>query len=582
MSTLLKYTALTSLLAITVPCHSTAIPTTATPRLAHEVNQSVTLTPADIADGYLYVGDGLPNETPGSLEDGQIADPSTIQFDHIGSAYIQPTYLPVPGAYYPGNTNILYNLTLANEQATSMSAPDQTGAPQASGNGTNSINSISTGIYNSTTMNIHYQTAFELDSVPSVSYGTSNTSLTHTVYGTTKTYGYQCSLNNYTVCSAYYHDVQLTGLQSSTYYYYQINNDASGVNTSSIYTVKSPIAPGDSTPYNVTMYADMGMINAGETRNGILQLAKENVTEFILHYGDISYADAWSYSLYGLGSVNGGDSGNTYESSWDIWQYWMNNITTITPYMTAPGNHEVGCAEGDLGPVYCPFNQRNFTAYRNRFSMPGQASGAGDNSNMWYSFDYGIVHYVVLNSETDFEGAPEQAPLTPDYPNFEAGPFGGQNSNTPTQTQWLQSDLAAVNRSVTPWIIVGAHRPMYTSEPGNGGYTKPLRKAWESLFIEYGVDAYFAGHIHWYERIYPQNNGTTVVSAVTAVNNFTCSGSGNDDSATTYITIGSAGNIENHSNDPRTPFLDASLDFSHYGFGQLQVCVHRIHINIWY
>ncbi len=59
------------------------------------MNQSIPLSAEDIADGYLYTGNGLPDTTPGSLEDGQIPNPAVIEFDHVGSAYIQPTYLPV-------------------------------------------------------------------------------------------------------------------------------------------------------------------------------------------------------------------------------------------------------------------------------------------------------------------------------------------------------------------------------------------------------------------------------------------------------------------------------------------------------
>jgi hypothetical protein len=29
------------------------------------------------------------------------------------------------------------------------------------------------------------------------------------------------------------------------------------------------------------------------------------------------------------------------------------------------------------------------------------------------------------------------------------------------QYKWIKKDLLAVDRSVTPWVIVSAHRPMY-------------------------------------------------------------------------------------------------------------------------
>jgi hypothetical protein len=63
----------------------------------------------------------------------------------------------------------------------------------------------------------------------------------------------------------------------------------------------------------------MGMINAGATRNGII--AMKDKTKFILHAGDISYADCWNYAYSGIGSVNGGDVFNTYEGSWGTYAH---------------------------------------------------------------------------------------------------------------------------------------------------------------------------------------------------------------------------------------------------------------------
>jgi hypothetical protein len=103
-------------------------------------------------------------------------------------------------------------------------------------------------------------------------------------------------------------------------------------------------------------------------------------------------------------------------------QNWMNGVTKHIPYMVNPGNHEAACAEFD-GPnneltayldndqingtaanssltyYTCPPSQRNFTTYQFRFRMPGEeAKGVG---NFWYSFDYGLVHFVSFDGETD-------------------------------------------------------------------------------------------------------------------------------------------------------------------------------------
>jgi hypothetical protein len=43
--------------------------------------------------------------------------------------------------------------------------------------------------------------------------------------------------------------------------------------------------------------------------------------------------------------------------------------------------------------------QTNFTGYRNHFRMPSAESGGVE--NFWYSFDFGMTHYVQFDTETD-------------------------------------------------------------------------------------------------------------------------------------------------------------------------------------
>lgn len=47
------------------------------------------------------------------------------------------------------------------------------------------------------------------------------------------------------------------------------------------------------------------------------------------------------------GSPYGGDMSVLYESNWDLWQQWQNNVSLAVPYMVLPGNHEASCAEFD-------------------------------------------------------------------------------------------------------------------------------------------------------------------------------------------------------------------------------------------
>jgi hypothetical protein len=70
-----------------------------------------------------------------------------------------------------------------------------------------------------------------------------------------------------------------------------------------------------------------------------------------------------------------------------------------------------------------------------------------------------MAHFVSIDTETDLG----HGLLGPDEgsPEF-GGPFGLMNQ----QLDWLKNDLASVDRSKTPWVIVLGHRPFYNSAGG--------------------------------------------------------------------------------------------------------------------
>lgn len=163
-------------------------------------------------------------------------------------------------------------------------------------------------------------------------------------------------------------------------------------------------------------------------------------------------------------------------------------------------------------------SDRNFTAYQHRWRMPG--AEVGGQSDFWYSFDYGLAHFISFDGETDYADSPSQSfqddlarvhsnapfPLENQTSVIDAGPFGRidggiagvNNTKNYEQYQWLANDLANVDRTKTPWVIAMSHRPMYSSNVA--AYQVNMRNAFEELFISHGVDLYVSGHIHWYER----------------------------------------------------------------------------------
>jgi hypothetical protein len=125
-------------------------------------------------------------------------------------------------------------------------------------------------------------------------------------------------------------------------------------------------------------------------------------------------------------------------------------------------------------------------------------AGAGNGTavdSMWHSLDLGPLHVVMLSSESYFYLTPHGLGLLAQ------------------QYAWLEADLAAVNRSVTPWVIAMSHRPCYCSPNDDGddchSATSVLRDGilgeygLEALLYKYGVDVFFGAHEHSYERNYP-------------------------------------------------------------------------------
>jgi len=262
-----------------------------------------------------------------------------------------------------------------------------------------------------------------------------------------------------------------------------------------------------------------------------------DTSDFFWHLGDHSYADDYYLRL-----------GDDYEGSWNKWQKWVEPITSKKAYMTLPGNHEATCSEAT--PFLCPQGQRNFTAYRNRFYMPSTESGTEEIArNMYYSFNYGFAHFISIDCESTLPDAPEGEHAF----WIQGGPFGDQLT-------WLENDLINANspqeRAQRPWIIVGGHRPFFSS----GKPCAACVKAFESLFLKYGVDLYFGGHTHWYERLWPVVNGKVVSKSYDNLD------------SPIYIVNGAAGNVEGHYQNI-LPLKDvtALMNNNDYGYGRLYI-----------
>ena len=313
-------------------------------------------------------------------------------------------------------------------------------------------------------LTISWSTKIPYNTNPIIEYGLDKNNLVSIISGVSIQY----------INSSVHHHVSTNPLNYSSKYFFKVGNGhiMSELNSFTSFPNEYPL--------NIAIYGDMGVENSNKT----MEKLKNRNIDLFLHVGDISYADD-----------KGDEFGNNtyYEITYDNFLESVSKFSNNKPYMVSPGNHDISCHSiWDFG---CDKNLKNFTAFNSRFKMPNNGV-----KNMWYSFNYGPVHFISINTESDY-------PNSPTNPNILLGsPSGGGFGN---QIEWLENDLkkATENRNERPWIIV--YGPMYSKIifdwPLNS--KSIVRNAFEKLFLKYKVDIYFAGHIHAYERNYKIING---------------------------------------------------------------------------
>lgn len=169
----------------------------------------------------------------------------------------------------------------------------------------------------------------------------------------------------------------------------------------------------------------------------------------------------------------------------------------------------------------------------------------------WYSFDFGPIHFLEYSTEHDF-------------------------SIGSAQYRFINEDLKSVNRSKTPWIIVGGHRPIYIDSifarwpDGDLEVAFALKQALEPLFYKYKVDLTWHGHHHSYQRTCP-------------VYREQCMGYREDGTARApvHMVIGHAGAGLCYNIQPRRPPYFEKVIIEH-GYSRIFANGTRLHMEVLY
>lgn len=250
------------------------------------------------------------------------------------------------------------------------------------------------------------------------------------------------------------HALTLTNLLPNTRYYYAVGTTQSNlVQNPNLFFWTAPAAPK---PTRVWVIGDSGTANANAAA----------VRDAFNSFSDGRYVDVWL--MLGDNAYNSGTDAEYQAAVFNMYT----NLLPQTPLWPTIGNHETAQSHAQV-PT---------TPYLSIFTLPqnGEIGGVPSGTERYYSFNYGDIHFVCLDSMTN-----------------------DRSSNGP-MANWLRADLLANTKH---WTIVFFHHPPYTkgshdSDDPNGADFElvEMRENINPILESFGVDLVFSGHSHCYER----------------------------------------------------------------------------------
>ncbi|PYS55062.1 MAG: hypothetical protein DMG13_05710 [Acidobacteria bacterium] len=265
------------------------------------------------------------------------------------------------------------------------------------------------------------------------------------------------------------YQADLTGLSPGTAYSYQCFVGGVSVAAGGESILRTA-GPG---PFNFFVLGDSGVGDSGfGNKDNQFLIARQMLLErpaLVIHTGDVVYPQG-TYQTYGLNYFN----------------YYYASMASV-PFFPTPGNHD--------------YEVQNAAAYLAVHSVPGDTVPVADRGR-YYSFDWGNVHFVSLDSNLSLERA-----VTSGGPMLE----------------WLNNDLRSTRQF---WRVVYFHHPPYGAGPNqNDVHSLWIRQYAVPIFEANGVQLVLNGHEHSYQR-----SQSIRKSAVAAI-----------DTATTYLVSGGGG-----------------------------------------
>lgn len=249
------------------------------------------------------------------------------------------------------------------------------------------------------------------------------------------------------------HGVTLTGLTPRTTYYYSIGTATetlAGGDATTLFTTPPPQGTPQNTRIWVLGDAGTKTIHQARVRNAFYTFTGGRIPDFCLLLGDNAY-----------------DRGTDAEYQKALFEVYPAMLRRV-PFWSCLSNHETAQSVSYV----------NTYAYFDVFTFPtnGECGGVPSGTEHFFSFDYGNIHLISLDSMT------------------------ANRSPTGPMATWLTQDLAATTAT---WIIATFHHPPYTKGSHNSDVERELvemRRNILPILEQGGTDLVLNGHSHCYER----------------------------------------------------------------------------------
>lgn len=266
------------------------------------------------------------------------------------------------------------------------------------------------------------------------------------------------------------HVVTVTGLSPNTTYYYSVGAGgetlapAPADNASDFSFTTSP-TPGTVIDTRIWVLGDAGTAGNGDparqisVRDAFYTWTGARTPNLVLQLGDNAY--------------NSGQDVEYQKSMFEMFPTLLRKVV----FWSCLGNHETGQATTFVDSY----------PYFDIYTLPtaGEAGGVASGTEHYYSFNYGNIHFIALDSMTASRAVDDPA-----TPQNEDGPMAA----------WLRNDLQSTTAT---WIIAFWHHPPYTKGSHNSDTESQLiemRQNFLPILEGAGVDLVLTGHSHIYER----------------------------------------------------------------------------------